>query len=79
TQIKADSSGKGIAWHGWCQAGFSAEFSLDGNTLLLGAVGSIAWRGTIISLTEASGTNPPSPVADVTSWFPVGNEDESYV
>ncbi len=44
-QIKADKAGRGIAWHGWCQAGFSAEYTDDGSTLILGAVGSLAWRG----------------------------------
>lgn len=73
-QIKADSNGKGIAWHGWCQAGFSAEYALDGSSLLLGAVGSIAWRGTVISMTESGRS-----VADTSTWFPVGDEDESYV
>ena len=44
-QIKADKAGRGIAWHGWCQAGFSAKYTDDGHTLILGAVGSLAWRG----------------------------------
>eukprot|EP00057_Strongylocentrotus_purpuratus_P008777 XP_011663251.1 PREDICTED: integrin alpha-9 isoform X1 [Strongylocentrotus purpuratus] len=73
-QIKADSQGKGIAWHGWCQAGFSATYSMDGSTLILGAVGSLAWRGSVVSI-SSSGTT----VADVTHWYPPGDKDESYV
>ncbi|XP_071500218.1 LOW QUALITY PROTEIN: integrin alpha-9-like [Diadema antillarum] len=73
-QIKADSQGKGVAWHGWCQAGFSATYSLDSRTLILGAVGSLAWRGSVVSIINAQ-TN----VADVSSWYPPDDKDESYV
>ncbi|XP_033127709.1 integrin alpha-9-like isoform X2 [Anneissia japonica] len=78
TQIKADVNGKGIPWHGWCQAGFSAEYSIDGNTLILGAVGSLAWRGSVISVTE-SNYGAEVNVADVSSWYPANEEDESYI
>nr|XP_006821909.1 PREDICTED: integrin alpha-9-like [Saccoglossus kowalevskii] len=49
TQIKAGPDLRGIAWHGWCQAGISAHYTKDGSLLLLGAVGSIAWRGYSMS------------------------------
>ncbi|XP_071966178.1 integrin alpha-9-like [Antedon mediterranea] len=78
TQIKADINGRGIPWHGWCQAGFSAEYSIDGNTLILGAVGSLAWRGSVVSVTE-TGMGPEINVADVSSWYPSREEDESYI
>ncbi|XP_041477996.1 integrin alpha-9-like isoform X2 [Lytechinus variegatus] len=73
-QIKADTLGKGIAWHGWCQAGFSATYSMDGSTLILGAVGSLAWRGSVVSISSGATT-----VADTTNWYPPEDKDESYV
>ena len=36
----------GVPWHGWCQAGFSAHYTRNG-TLLLGAPGTIGWRGML--------------------------------
>ncbi|XP_072028771.1 integrin alpha-9-like isoform X2 [Amphiura filiformis] len=75
-QIKADKAGRGIAWHGWCQAGFSAKYTDDGSSLILGAVGSLAWRGSIVSITDIDGS---ARVSDVTSWFPPEEEDESYI
>ena len=41
-------SEKGMPWYGWCQAGTSAHYTSDG-TLLLGAPGTIGWRGKIFS------------------------------
>ncbi|XP_072037668.1 integrin alpha-9-like [Amphiura filiformis] len=33
--------------HGWCQAGMSAQYTSDGNGILLGAAGSYNWAGTV--------------------------------
>ncbi|XP_038049393.1 integrin alpha-9-like isoform X2 [Patiria miniata] len=74
-QIKSDANGRGIAWHGWCQAGFSAEYTADGETLMVGAVGSLAWRGSVVSIDNAN----TMTMSDVTTWYPTGEEDESYI
>ncbi|XP_022084385.1 integrin alpha-9-like isoform X2 [Acanthaster planci] len=74
-QIKSDANGRGIAWHGWCQAGFSAEYTADGETLMVGAVGSLAWRGSVVSIDNTNAMR----MSDVTTWYPTGEEDESYI
>ncbi|XP_033639990.1 integrin alpha-9-like isoform X1 [Asterias rubens] len=74
-QIKSDANGRGVAWHGWCQAGFSVDYTEDGQTLLVGAVGSLAWRGSVVSIDSLN----TMKMSDVTTWYPTGEEDESYI
>ncbi|XP_077978796.1 integrin alpha-9-like [Glandiceps talaboti] len=76
-QIQAAPDGRGIAWHGWCQAGFSAHFTQT-NSLLLGAVGSIAWRGTVISMDNAQST-PRLPTLNWYSENVDGMDETTYI
>ncbi|XP_078376335.1 integrin alpha-8-like isoform X2 [Oculina patagonica] len=51
---------KGNNYYGYCQAGFSAEFTVDGYDVVMGTVGARRWRGGLV-LTSAS-TSGSSPV-----------------
>ncbi|XP_070565217.1 integrin alpha-9-like [Ptychodera flava] len=63
TKIAADENNHGIAWFGWCQAGFSSHFMGSDRLLLLGAVGTVAWSGSVISI---EGSTKRIPVRD---WY----------
>ncbi|XP_072028875.1 integrin alpha-9-like [Amphiura filiformis] len=63
----------GTPWFGWCQAGSSAHFTRNG-TLLIGAPGTIGWRGTVISMIE-----PKPKIAGWAVWYPGGEAEEGYV
>ena len=39
------TDGENTRIHGWCQAGMSAQYTSDGNNIMLGAPGSYNWTG----------------------------------
>ncbi len=51
------------------------DYTEDGQTLLVGAVGSLAWRGSVVSIDSVN----TMKMSDVTTWYPTGEEDESYI
>ncbi|XP_072037891.1 integrin alpha-9-like [Amphiura filiformis] len=56
--------------HGWCQAGMSAQYTSDGNKIMVGAAGSYNWTGTVFESDRIDLNFKPAP--DI--W----GEDDDY-